>query len=237
MSESLTATPVKAARIREYVAGHPGCALKDIATDLSFNKTTAYRLLTTLVQLKWLTKQAGRYYLRTQQRERQFQPVGWLAKQVVQPLVDARHLTAFLGMRYNGALVISQVFASADRLSDFALLGEQQSLNASALGKCLLAFMDEPTRNTILQTTKNSLTGRQDLLYSLAAIRNQGYALDDEEVQLNMRCLAVPVYSQNGQLVATLGVAGSDAALKRRQIRLLAHELDGVSQQLTNLIF
>ena len=219
MSESLTATLVKAARIREYVAGYPGCALKDIATDLSFNKTTAYRLLTTLVQLKWLTKQ------------------------VVQPLVDARHLTAFLGMQYNGALVISQVFASADRLSDFALLGEQQSLNASALGKCLLAFMDEPTRNTILQTTKwhaatkNSLTDRQDLLYSLAAIRNQGYALDDEEVQLNMRCLAVPVYSQNGQLVATLGVAGSDAALKRRQIRLLAHELDGVSQQLTNLIF
>ena len=219
MSESLTTTLVKAARIREYVAGHPGCALKDIATDLSFNKTTAYRLLTTLVQLKWLTKQ------------------------VVQPLVDARHLTAFLGMQYNGALVISQVFASADRLSDFALLGEQQSLNTSALGKCLLAFMDEPTRHTILQTTKwhaatkNSLTGRQDLLYSLAAIRNQGYALDDEEVQLNMRCLAVPVYSQNGQLVATLGVAGSDAALKRRQIRLLAHELDGVSQQLTNLIF
>lgn len=219
MSESLTATLVKAARIREYVARHPGCALKDIATDLSFNKTTAYRLLTTLVQLKWLTKQ------------------------VVQPLVDARHLTAFLGMQYNGALVISQVFASADRLSDFALLGEQQSLNASALGKCLLAFMDEPTRNTILQTTKwhaatkNSLTDRQDLLYSLAAIHNQGYALDDEEVQLNMRCLAVPVYSQNGQLVATLGVAGSDAALKRRQIRLLAHELDGVSQQLTNLIF
>lgn len=219
MSESLTTTLVKAARIREYVAGYPGCALKDIATDLSFNKTTAYRLLTTLVQLKWLTKQ------------------------VVQPLVDTRHLTAFLGMQYNGALAISQVFASADRLSDFALLGEQQSLNASALGKCLLAFMDEPTRNTILQTTKwhaatkNSLTGRQDLLYSLAAIRNQGYALDDEEVQLNMRCLAVPVYSQNGQLVATLGVAGSDAALKRRQIRLLAHELDGVSQQLTNLIF
>ena len=219
MSESLTATLVKATRIREYVAGHPGCALKDIATDLSFNKTTAYRLLTTLVQLKWLTKQ------------------------VVQPLVDARHLTAFLGMQYNGALVISQVFASADRLSDFALLGEQQSLNASALGKCLLAFMDEPTRNTILQTTKwhaatkNSLTDRQDLLYSLAAIHNQGYALDDEEVQLNMRCLAVPVYSQNGQLVATLGVAGSDAALKRRQIRLLAHEPDGVSQQLTNLIF
>lgn len=219
MSESLTATLVKAARIREYVAGYPGCALKDIATDLSFNKTTAYRLLTTLVQLKWLTKQ------------------------VVQPLVDTRHLTAFLGMQYNGALAISQVFASADRLSDFALLGEQQSLNASALGKCLLAFTDEPTRNTILQTTKwhaatkNSLTGRQDLLYSLAAIRNQGYALDNEEVQLNMRCLAVLVYSQNGQLVATLGVAGSDAALKRRQIRLLAHELDGVSQQLTNLIF
>lgn len=219
MSESLTATLVKATRIREYVAGYPGCALKDIATDLSFNKATAYRLLTTLVQLKWLTKQ------------------------VVQPLVDTRHLTAFLGMQYNGALAISQVFASADRLSDFALLGEQQSLNASALGKCLLAFMDEPTRHTILQTTKwhaatkNSLTGRQDLLYSLAAIRNQGYALDDEEVQLNMRCLAVPVYSQNGQLVATLGVAGSDAALKRRQIRLLAHELDGVSQQLTNLIF
>lgn len=243
MSAELSTTLIKATRIRKYVAKHPGCVLMGIAKDLRLNKTTAYRILTTLVQLKWLTKQGSCYYLRTQQREQQFQPVGWLANQTVQPLVDARHLTAFLGMQYDGELVISPVFASADRLSDFALLGERQSLNASALGKCLLAFMDEPTRNAILQTTrwqaatKNSLTDRQDLLYSLAAIRDQGYALDDEEVQLNMRCLAVPVYSQVGQLVATLGVAGSDAALQRRQIKSLAHELDGVSHQLTNLIF
>lgn len=243
MSEGLTATLVKATRIREYVASHPGCALKDVVDGLGLNKTTAYRILMTLVQLKWLVKQGNCYYLQTHQQTHQFQPVGWLANQVVQPLVDARHLTAFLGMQYDGALVISQVFACADRLADFAMLGERQSLNASALGKCLLAFMDEPTRNAILRTTKwqattkHSLTDRQDLRYSLAAIRQQGYALDDEEVQLNMRCLAVPVYSRTGQLVATLGVAGSDAALQRRQVKSLAHELDAVSQKLTSLIF
>ncbi|MGM9892577.1 IclR family transcriptional regulator [Limosilactobacillus sp.] len=243
MREGLTSTLVKATRIREYVARHPGCALKDIVAGLGLNKTTAYRLLMTLVQLKWLTKQGNCYYLQTQQQDHRFQPVGWLASQAVQPLVDARRLTAFLGMQYDGALVISQVFACADRLSDFTLLGERQALNASALGKCLLAFMDEPTRTAILQTTKwraatkHSLTDQHDLLYSLAAIRDQGYALDDEEVQLNMRCLAVPVYSRTGQLVATLGVSGSDASLQRRQIKSLAHELDGVSHQLTNLIF
>lgn len=243
MSEGLTTTLVKATRIREYVASHPGCALKDITASLNLNKTTAYRILMTLVRLKWLAKQGSHYYLQTQQRAHQFQPVGWLASQAVQPLVDAHQLTAFLGMQYDGALVISQVFACADRLTDFAMLGERQSLNASALGKCLLAFMDEPTRDTILRTTewqaptKHSLTDRQDLLYSLATIRDQGYALDDEEVQLNMRCLAVPVYSRAGQLVATLGVAGSDTALQRRQLKSLAHELNDVSHQLTNLIF
>lgn len=243
MSKGLSTTLLKANRIQEYVTGHPGCALTDIAKGLGINKTTAYRLLTTLVQLKWLAKKGRHYYLRTQQGRHQFQPVGWLAKQAAQPLVDARHLTAFLGMQYGGALVISQVFASTDRLSDFTLLGERQALNTSALGKCLLAFMDGPTRNAILDTTKwqaptkNSLTDRQDLLYSLAIIRDQGYALDDEEVQLDMRCLAVPVYSKTGQLVATLGISGSDAALQRRQVKSLAHELDGVSHQLTNLIF
>ncbi|MDD6432290.1 MAG: helix-turn-helix domain-containing protein [Lactobacillaceae bacterium] len=126
MSEGLSTTLIKATRIREYVAGHPGCALKDVAKELGLNKTTAYRLLKTLVKLKWLAKQGSCYYLRAQQRKHQFQPVGWLANQVVQPLVDARHLTAFLGMQYDGTLVISQVFASTDRLSDFALLGERQ---------------------------------------------------------------------------------------------------------------
>lgn len=63
MSAELSTTLIKATRIREYVAKHPGCVLKGIAKDLRLNKTTAYRILTTLVQLKWLTKQGSCYYV------------------------------------------------------------------------------------------------------------------------------------------------------------------------------
>lgn len=244
MNEHLSTTLVKAQQIKDYVAGHPnGCSLKEISAAVALNKTTTYRLLKTLVTLGQVIKEARTYYLRESDTEARPCPVGWIASQIVQPLVNHYGLSAFLGMPFNHQLVITQVFATAAKLADYQRLGDQQAFNTSAMGKCALAFMNEHERNDLLQKTvwqaqtKNSLTDQQSLFYSLQLVREQGYALDDEEDRLNARCLAVPVFSGNHQLVAVLGILGSQETLQRRKIKQFIHDLQQVSKQLTNQLF
>ena len=109
--------------------------------------------------------------------------------------------------------------------------------------KCALAFMNQTvqtdvlTRTKLQTQTKNSLTDQNSLAYSLQIIKDQGYALDDEEVELENRCLAVPVFDKNEQLVGTLGVLGTKTTLQRRKINKLVHDLQIASSQLTGQIF
>lgn len=244
MGENLSSTLIKAQQIRDYVnqSSH-GVSLKEITKALDLNKTTVYRLLTTMVQLRQLVKVERLYYPGILTTTSQFKPIGWLASKIVQPFVNKHHLSAFLGMPYDGHLVITQVFADQEHVLDFFELGAQQELNTSALGKCILAFMGPPLRNKLVKTkhwaaqTRFSIIDQPDLEYSLAVIRQQGFALDDEEVDLKKRCLAVPVWDGDGHLEATLGIVGSTQSIQRQKIKQLAQDLQNVSQQLTNQLF
>lgn len=243
MNDNFSTTLVKAQQIKDYIKKHEhGCTLTEVAKNVKLNKTTTYRLLQTLVTLNDLIKVERCYYVK-QQFTANYLPVGWLASRIVQPLVDKYELSAFLGMPFNQQLVITQVFAFKKRLIDFYQLGKAQAFNTSAMGKCALAFMNQTVQSDVLMRTnlqaqtKNSLTDQNSLAYSLQNIKEQGYALDDEEVQLENRCLAVPVFDKKEQLVGTLGVLGTKATLQRRKITKLVHDLQIASNQLTGQIF
>ena len=243
MNDNFSTTLVKAQQIKDYIKKQEnGCTLTEIAKNVKLNKTTTYRLLQTLVTLKDLIKVNRRYYL-NQYFNANYLPVGWLACRIVQPLVNKYELSAFLGMPFNQQLVITQVIAFEKRLNDFHQLGKAQAFNTSAMGKCALAFMNQTvqtdvlTRTKLQTQTKNSLTDQNSLAYSLQIIKDQGYALDDEEVELENRYLAVPVFDKNEQLVGTLGVLGTKTTLQRRKINKLVHDLQIASSQLTGQIF
>lgn len=242
MNDNFSTTLVKAQQIKDYIKKQGnGCTLTEVATNVKLNKTTTYRLLQTLVTIKDLIKVDRCYYI-NQHFNANYLPVGWIASRIVQPLVNKYKLSAFLGMPYNQQLVITQVFAFEKKLTDFYQLGKAQAFNTSAMGKCALAFMNQTVQANVLKTnlqaqTKNSLTDQNSLAYSLQNIKAQGYALDDEEVQLENRCLAVPIFNKNQQLVGTLGVLGTKTTLQRRKINKLVHDLQIASDQLTGQIF
>ena len=79
--------------------------------------------------------------------------------------------------------------------------------------------------------TVNTLTDPLSLVSALKVIRKQGYALDDEEKEMQFRCLSVPL-CKNNELIAVLGLSGTLSELKRSNISKLVKSLKQVGKEI-----
>lgn len=93
-------------------------------------------------------------------------------------------------------------------------IGGRHPANATALGKVLLANLPEETLSEVLRKadlrrlTHRTLTDIDQLRSHLAIVRKQGYAYDDEERGIGIRCVAAPIYDHTGSVVAGVSIAG-----------------------------
>jgi IclR family KDG regulon transcriptional repressor len=81
-----------------------------------------------------------------------------------------------------------------------------------------MAYLDSATQQQIIDSilhdksaisfTKNTITDSNKLIKELNLIKKQGYALDREEFELGLICLAVPIFNQNNEVVASLSASG-----------------------------
>ena len=131
---------------------------------------------------------------------------------LTQLAADTGH-TSNLGV-LDGPQVLHVAVETATRPLRFeSRAGERAQTYCTGLGKMLLAGLPEselaahlPARLTKL--TPNTLTSRAALSAALAEIRTRGYASDDNEHSVGLRCLAVPV-TIDGEVIAALSVSGA----------------------------
>ena len=76
----------------------------------------------------------------------------------------------------------------------------------------------------------------ETLRMHLEQARRQGYAIDDEEFSYDVRCVAVPLYDLEGELVGAIGISGPGARLTLARIHDLAQEVQRVGQALTDRV-
>jgi DNA-binding IclR family transcriptional regulator len=81
-------------------------------------------------------------------------------------------------------------------------------LHCTALGKVLLAYTAGELPGTLEAFTPNTITDPVTLRQHLETVRQQGYALDHEEFEPGVRCIAVPVYDLQGRVIAAMGISG-----------------------------
>ena len=93
-------------------------------------------------------------------------------------------------------------------------IGTRNPAHSCAVGKVLLADLSEETLEQIVKErglvkkTENTITDISDLKEHLKSVQKQGYAVDDEENERGIRCVAAPVFNDAGQAVAAISVSG-----------------------------
>jgi len=91
--------------------------------------------------------------------------------------------------------------------------GKRAPLHCTALGKVLLAYLPEEERKKILskkvlpRLTKNTIVNKRELEKELGKVRGQGFALDREENEKDVRCVAAPIRNYQGEVIAALSIS------------------------------
>jgi DNA-binding IclR family transcriptional regulator len=213
----------RAKQILDLLAQQGQLSLTEIEKATGFSHTTTYRLLMSLVDIDLAVKGGKDYafHWRLIADQKINHSLNWTTAAIVKPFVDQFGLTAYIGIIQGGAVMIADVVPRTGRPADAERLGEVLPVNASALGKCAVAFL-QPAEQVQLERyaalkeqTKYSITDLAAFRQSIKVVQHNGFAIDDQETEIGLRCVAVPLYDRQNCFAAVLALAGDTAAFPR----------------------
>lgn len=234
--------------ILERLAGaKSGVALTDLAQRVGLSPSTTHRLLGTMEKMGFV-HQAGDLGLWS---------IGVKAFIVGSAFVENRDLVAvahpFLRrlMEQSGettnlaildgseAVFLDQVQCH-EMMRMLARLGSRAPLHASGVGKALLAAMSDAEVTEVLhkrglpRITANTIDTPERLRAALRDVRTLGYAYDDEEHALGLRCLAAPVYNEYSEPLAAVSIAGPKSRIGDQRVAELGAIVARTAKDITD---
>ena len=210
----------RALALLELLADAGGRAtLSELAAASGLPAPTIHRLLRTLVSGGYLRQEPSRAYALGPRLVRLGEGAGRLLGSWVQPalaeLVDVTGETANMAVLEGDRVVYLAQVPSKHSMRMFTEVGRRVPVHCTAVGKALVAQLAEADVRAILARagmpaqTPNTLTDPAVLLDHLEQVRSQGFATDEAEQELGVRCVAVPVL--DGPARVALSVSGPDA--------------------------
>ena len=218
----------------------------EIAAELGVNKSTASRLLDTLkkhdmVQVDPATKKYRLGFRILYLGEGIKRNINVIAtarpflSQLCDELNESVHLCAF----NNGTVYVVDQVRSKSVYNLSANVGMAEPLHSSSVGKCILAFKPPAMVEQLLKDyqftayTPRTITNLNDLMKHLAVIREQGYAIDNEELTPGVRCIAAPIYNYRGNVNYSLGVSVPTSHIKPSTLDRYVSALLSASNQIS----
>jgi IclR family transcriptional regulator, acetate operon repressor len=189
----------------------------DVAERLSMDKGSASRTLRTLLEAGYLEQDAQRRYAPGRKLRASAAPspqavdvvrLRERALPLLQELValgrECAHLAVLAGDR---ALYLDRIESGQPLRVDHPP-GTLAPLHCTALGKVFLAFAGAPIPAHLERHTPRTLTDPPLLAAHLKTLARQGYTVDDEEYALGVRCVAAPLFGEDGRVVGAIGLSG-----------------------------
>lgn len=217
-------------RIFELLAQYrDGLTIKEISEILSFPQSSTSNLVHTLLGEGYLSQDSQRQYklgpkliqigtISMESLDVSSQGMPYLKK-----LMEGVQETVFMAVLFDDQLVYVAKIDSNRSIRTTAQPGKSKPLYCTGLGKAFLAFLPENERKNILDhtellpITKNTITNRKKLEKELETFADMGYAIDNEESEEGLFCLAAPVFGPDKKIHAAISVAGPKERMINRK--------------------
>lgn len=193
--------------------------LKEIALRVGMPKSSALRFLDSLIDLGTVKKNEDRLFSLTPQLfSMGAKSLGALdvvsaALPAMRALSTQTAETVHLAVRSGQSVVYLHKVDTPHALRMRSRTGYQAPLYCTALGKCLLAWLDEERAETLIREISfskvmpNTIADADALRAHLAMVREQGFACDNEENEENVICFGAPVFNWASQVMAAISVS------------------------------
>ena len=217
----------------EFLHDRRRADLTQIADGVGLAKSTTHSYLETLIDQSLVHKTDGEYELSLRfldfgGRVRDSMDLYRAAKPQLQTLYEETHHTVHLATKEYDDLVLLERINPDETIGFGAHVGQRTNFHTPALGKAILAYLAEPEVDSIIskhglpELTENSITTREELTAELERVREQGYAVNDQEEHRNYKGVARPVLVGD-RVEGAISIAGPKTELERSEESI--HEL------------
>ena len=237
----------RALTLLELIAAEPeGHRLSDLAHAAALAVSTTHRLLTTLEQRGFVQTDVatGRWHIGS--RAHSVGAAWGTARNLLAPampylrrLRDATRETANLGVIEDGHVITVAQAESREIMRAISPPGGHAPIFCSGMGKAIVATWEDEQIDRLVDlygltaATAKSLTGLDTVHAEIARIRAQGYALDDEEFVIGLRCVAAVVRGPEGDAVAAVSVSGLAARMTPEKVARCVGLVTGIAADLS----
>lgn len=231
------ATLARAALVLDAVArrsGDRGVNLAELSREIKLQKSTTHRLLIGLEQIGFvrraedgerytigvkLVELAGKY-LDGSNLSREAAPI------LYDTMLQSGETVNMAILDGSDVVYIAKV-ESAHSVRLHSRVGDRRPAYTSALGKAMMAWKPSTLVEDVIaaglpQRTPKSITDPDTLRACLAEVRAKGYAVDDEETTVGVRCVAAPIFDYRSNVVAAVSIAGPTMRVRIERIPELA---------------
>lgn len=231
---SVSTTVAKAVGILEILASKTdmGISLSELCALIDIPKSSTHRYLVTLQELGLAERRnddryylgckvielAGAYLLKSDLRND--------SQAALDDLANKTGETVHLAVPSGTEVVYIAKVESKHALSMFSHIGARLPMHCTALGKAILAFsgLDEVRAvisGPLISRTPKSITSPEELKIELEIIRARGYACDDEENEVGIRCVGAPIFDYTTKPIGAISISAPCDRMDQQRCNLL----------------
>lgn len=224
-----------------------GATFAELRSRLDLSKSTLYYHLTTLEKLGYVVKERGTYqlglrFLSHAEHAKRKEPAFDVVRSKARDLADRIPEEISFATEENGRLVVVYHNIGGSAMTDFQV-GQYLYMHATANGKMLLSEMTQTRVNEVIdrwglpELTENTITDRDALKAELDRVREQGYAINDEEQREGLRSVGAKITKPDGSILGGLAIDGAtyrltDEQIKEHTIQQLFDAIDEIEAEL-----
>jgi len=212
----------RALQILETIADHNrGLTISELVEELKLNKSTIHRILQTFVEWGYVVKddKSKRYRLGMKVIDLGYQYLGGLElKTEALPFLEI--LQQQTGQFAHLALLVGDEVVYLEKIGPhthprmYSQIGKKLVIHSSGLGKVIFANLNETMQQALIKkmdfhfVTDRTIRTAVEFLREIEKTKVRGYAIDDEENELGMRCVAAPIFDYTGKVIGAVSTSG-----------------------------
>jgi DNA-binding IclR family transcriptional regulator len=215
--------------ILEFLAqSRRGVTLSQLTRKLQLPRSTGHALLLTYQRTGYVQRceKTGRYCLGFRLQALANLALGGTslrtqAAPYLRQLMTDTGLAVHLAVMEDGEAIVIDRIEAPGTLHLATWIGKRMGLHCTALGKALISefppdMLDELIRKQgLMRHNENTIASRRALRLACENVQKLGYAIDDEEEEIGVRCIGAPVRDSSGEVVAAISISGTKAQLEK----------------------
>jgi IclR family transcriptional regulator, KDG regulon repressor len=207
--------------------------ITEISEKMGLHKSTVHSLLKTLQEHSYINQnpEDGKYRLGLKLAERgnvviSHMDITKTAKNYLLDLSAKTKQTVHLGILDGREGVYIDKVEGEQSIIRYSRIGRRLPLHSTAIGKVLLAYQSPNKMELFLKNyhyqhqTANTIIDETVFREELEKVKEQGYALDDQENEQGVRCAAVPIFNRKGHVLAALSISTLVSRVNDQELHL-----------------